>query len=278
LEESERKHIIELKVISNENEKLQSSISNFKIENEMLKGLLQEKSEILSSKDGFLNRLELQNQTLTKELNDIKVQNEKDLESLVTKDSENQEKIRLLTLNFNTRACDIARISDLRALEQKEAEKQIKEIQFGLEKSKNECEVLRKQLERLEKTAISREIELENAEKNLKEKENRRFLMEKDLEKAKKINETKEKEFKEELEKKTQENVAKNNERIIDLEVKTAELLKAKQELEQKFEKLSRENISLKEELTSEKLENQDIERKLHFINEEKSRFLTDYK
>ena len=244
----------------------------------MLKGLLQEKSEILASKDGFLNRLENQIQTLNKENHVLKVQNEKQMEAFSMKETENQEKIQLSTLTINTRDCEIAKLKDLHCLQQKDAEKHLAESETLIKKLQNEVEVEKKRLDAAERGLISRSLETENLQKILKEAEFKRQAIEKELEKMHRLMDMREKDFNEDIERKTQERLAKTNERVSDLEVKLAESTKKKSQLEQKTDELFQENKSLKEELEKQKFENQDIKIKIKVITEEKAKFLSDYR
>lgn len=107
----------------------------------MLKSLLQEKSDIIGSKDAFLNRLENQVRILSDELQITKEKHQKEVELLIKKQEEDDENLRVLTLNLNTKECEVQRVGDLREMEKKEAEKKLRETSGMLEETKRDQKV-----------------------------------------------------------------------------------------------------------------------------------------
>ena len=141
LEDSQRKSTVEIKLLSNDNDRLQSLISNYRIENDMLKSLLQEKSDIIASKDAFLNRLENQVRILSDELQITKEKHQKEIELLIKKQEEDDENLRVLTLNLNTKECEVQRVGDLREMERRDTEKQLRDTIGMLEATKRDQQV-----------------------------------------------------------------------------------------------------------------------------------------
>lgn len=107
----------------------------------MLKSLLQEKSEIIASKDAFLNRLENQVRILSDELQITKEKHQKEVELLLKKQEEDDENLRVLTLNLNTKECEVQRVGDLREMERKQTEKQLRETIGMFEETKRDQQV-----------------------------------------------------------------------------------------------------------------------------------------
>jgi len=278
MEDNMRTTTLEMKIMSNENNKLTTIMSNFRLENEMLKGVLAEKSEIMSKKEEILARLEREIQQISTEKRSDRLKYEEDIEILTKKDSELQENIHILTLNLNKKEAEISNLQDIKLMEKKELENEIRRLTNELHSNKNESLVEKKKQEEMEKSTIFKQIGIENMEKTLKEKEQKLNSQEKELKKLKDFIENLEKGFSKEIEERVEGIQSDNMNRIIGLEVKLSQSLQKQQDFETKIEELMKENKSLKGEVEEEISEKNNMEMRMKYYEGEKTKLLADFK
>ena len=277
MEENIKKTTLEMKVLSNENEKLTTIMSNYRLENEMLKGVLSEKSDIISKKEEILQRLEREIQQLALEIQTNREKYEKDLNILHQLDLENQEKIHILSLNVNRKEAEISKLQDISTLQKKELENEVKKVSFELQKCQNESSLERKKLEKLEKNNMTQKVELDNMENNYNEKEQRNKNLEKELTKLKEHLEVREKGVKKEYDERIEGIRTENIDKLVNLELRLNQQELKNAELQKNIDELMKEKQTLMTQMEQEIVEKNDMEMKARFAEKERTSLLADF-